>query len=103
MFYLPYYGTCSGSFEAAWFGAGLLTSYLVLFIQFYSKTYKAKGKGTGGGKSSGKMPSSGKSKKKRCVRERQTPPSPHGLVSGFTFFFCFVFVLLFFLQGNNQS
>lgn len=31
---------CSGRLDAAVFGAGLLASYLVLFIIFYSKTYK---------------------------------------------------------------
>ena len=30
---------CSGSETAAFFGAGLLTSYLFLFIDFYIRTY----------------------------------------------------------------
>lgn len=32
---------CSGSEPAAFFGAGLLTSYLLLFIDFYLRTYKS--------------------------------------------------------------
>eukprot|EP01083_Nonionella_stella_P009360 26987_1 len=35
---------CSGDHPAGIFGVGLLTSYLVLFIHFYRKTYKTKKK-----------------------------------------------------------
>ena len=35
-----YVDNCSGSETAAFFGAGLLTSYLFLFIDFYIRTYK---------------------------------------------------------------
>jgi fatty acid elongase 3 len=41
--YVPAWGyvdNCSGSETAAFFGAGLLTSYLFLFIDFYIRTYK---------------------------------------------------------------
>lgn len=38
---LPVLGDCSGDETAAWVGCALLTWYLVLFIQFYHKTYKA--------------------------------------------------------------
>lgn len=31
---------CAGSETAAFFGAGLLTSYLFLFIDFYIRTYR---------------------------------------------------------------
>ncbi|TBU35256.1 GNS1/SUR4 membrane protein [Dichomitus squalens] len=37
---LPSYGSCAGTETAALFGCGLLSSYLVLFIQFYIQTYK---------------------------------------------------------------
>lgn len=40
---LPHQGTCAGSEGSAMFGAALLTSYLVLFIAFYRKTYNNKG------------------------------------------------------------
>ncbi|TPX43199.1 very-long-chain 3-oxoacyl-CoA synthase [Synchytrium endobioticum] len=36
---LPHMGTCSGSDEAAQFGCFILSSYLLLFIQFFIKTY----------------------------------------------------------------
>jgi len=47
---LPVLGDCSGAESAALIGCGLLTWYLVLFIQFYYKTYKADaGKKANGG------------------------------------------------------
>ncbi|KAJ1986431.1 Fatty acyl-CoA elongase/Polyunsaturated fatty acid specific elongation enzyme [Coemansia spiralis] len=39
---LPFYGTCSGTEEAAIFGCALLSSYLLLFIQFFQRTYSKK-------------------------------------------------------------
>jgi len=38
---LPVLGNCVGAESSAWFGCGLLTSYLGLFINFYIQTYKA--------------------------------------------------------------
>ncbi|KAF9526483.1 fatty acid elongase [Crepidotus variabilis] len=37
---LPFVANCAGSESAALFGCGLLTSYLLLFINFYFQTYK---------------------------------------------------------------
>ena len=37
---LPTPGDCAGSETAASFGCALLTSYLLLFINFYVQTYK---------------------------------------------------------------
>ncbi|KAJ9078726.1 Fatty acyl-CoA elongase/Polyunsaturated fatty acid specific elongation enzyme [Entomophthora muscae] len=36
---LPVMGDCSGDIFAAFFGAGLLSSYLLLFIEFFYKVY----------------------------------------------------------------
>ncbi|KAG0694962.1 GNS1/SUR4 membrane protein [Suillus ampliporus] len=36
---LPHFGDCSGSERAALFGCALLTSYLMLFVDFYMRTY----------------------------------------------------------------
>ncbi|KAI0793511.1 GNS1/SUR4 membrane protein [Abortiporus biennis] len=42
---LPTLGSCAGTETAALFGCGLLSSYLVLFINFYIQTYKKPAKG----------------------------------------------------------
>ena len=42
--FLPATKDCAGSENAALFGCGLLTSYLLLFIQFFIATYLSKGK-----------------------------------------------------------
>ncbi|KAF9581874.1 hypothetical protein BGW38_000951 [Lunasporangiospora selenospora] len=42
--FLPNVGKCAGTEGAALFGCGLLSSYLLLFINFYRLTYKSKGK-----------------------------------------------------------
>jgi len=48
--FLPKTADCAGSEDAALFGCGLLSSYLVLFIQFFIKTYVIKRPATEGGK-----------------------------------------------------
>ncbi|KZT02707.1 GNS1/SUR4 membrane protein [Laetiporus sulphureus 93-53] len=42
---LPTMGSCAGTESAAVFGCAILSSYLVLFIQFYINTYKKPAKG----------------------------------------------------------
>ncbi|KAF9241381.1 GNS1/SUR4 membrane protein [Melanogaster broomeanus] len=42
---LPHVANCAGTEAAALFGCGLLSSYLVLFINFYIQTYKKPAKG----------------------------------------------------------
>ncbi|KAJ2156343.1 Fatty acyl-CoA elongase/Polyunsaturated fatty acid specific elongation enzyme [Coemansia sp. RSA 552] len=39
---LPHCGECAGTEEAAVFGCALLSSYLLLFIQFFQRTYSKK-------------------------------------------------------------
>ncbi|CAK9838167.1 fatty acid elongase Elo2 [Schizosaccharomyces pombe] len=41
--WLPHVGDCSGSLFAAFFGCGVLSSYLFLFIGFYINTYIKRG------------------------------------------------------------
>ncbi|KAF8308865.1 elongase of fatty acids ELO [Clavulina sp. PMI_390] len=51
--YVPnwiFFDNCAGSEPAAYFGAGLLTSYLFLFIDFYIRTYKGGAAKKGGAK-----------------------------------------------------
>ncbi|KAI9301899.1 ELO family [Cunninghamella echinulata] len=38
--FMPNKGSCTGEAVAAFFGCGLLSSYLVLFVKFYNNTYK---------------------------------------------------------------
>ncbi|EGO30810.1 hypothetical protein SERLADRAFT_455104 [Serpula lacrymans var. lacrymans S7.9] len=38
--HMPHIGNCAGTESAALFGCGLLSSYLILFINFYIQTYK---------------------------------------------------------------
>lgn len=45
--HLPSMGSCAGTETAAVFGCVLLSSYLVLFIDFYMRTYKKPAKGKG--------------------------------------------------------
>jgi fatty acid elongase 3 len=40
--WMPNYGSCAGSESAAIFGCLILSSYLLLFIGFYNKTYNSK-------------------------------------------------------------
>jgi len=49
---MPTFGSCAGTEGAASFGCILLTSYLLLFIDFYVRTYKPSTKAVRGGKGS---------------------------------------------------
>ncbi|CAG8434379.1 1366_t:CDS:2 [Diversispora eburnea] len=40
--WMPNFGSCAGEENAAFFGCGILSSYLLLFIGFYQKTYNAR-------------------------------------------------------------
>jgi len=58
---LPAMGSCAGTERAALFGCGLLTSYLLLFINFYVQTYmKSKAKKGKNGAANGSAVSNGK-------------------------------------------
>jgi fatty acid elongase 3 len=48
-----YVGYCSGSETAGYVGVGLLTSYLLLFIDFYIRTYKCPAAAKANGKANG--------------------------------------------------
>lgn len=43
--HLPHVANCAGTETAALLGCGLLSSYLVLFINFYIQTYQKPAKG----------------------------------------------------------
>jgi hypothetical protein len=58
---LPTVGDCAGDLNAALYGCALLTFYLVLFINFYRRTYNAaSAKKTANGYSNGKAIANGK-------------------------------------------
>lgn len=38
--WLPHKGNCAGEPEGAYIGTAIITSYLVLFLVFYAKTYR---------------------------------------------------------------
>jgi len=52
--FLPNYGSCAGSETAALFGVGSLTSYLVLFVQFFIATYNRPKPATANGEAKAK-------------------------------------------------
>ncbi|EIW86714.1 GNS1/SUR4 membrane protein [Coniophora puteana RWD-64-598 SS2] len=61
--HLPHVANCAGTESAALFGCGLLSSYLLLFINFYIQTYKkpTKAKSGANGISKGNGVANGKS------------------------------------------
>ncbi|KAL0581608.1 Fatty acyl-CoA elongase/Polyunsaturated fatty acid specific elongation enzyme [Marasmius crinis-equi] len=65
--HLPTVGDCAGGENAALFGCGLLSSYLLLFINFYFQTYKKpsgrSGKGASNGSANGHANGNGKAHK----------------------------------------
>ncbi|GAB5590292.1 Fatty acyl-CoA elongase/Polyunsaturated fatty acid specific elongation enzyme [Umbelopsis nana] len=65
---LPTFGDCSGSENAAYFGCALLSSYLLLFINFYAKTYK---KGDAGKKVDGAAAHSNGSSNKKSSKSKK--------------------------------
>ena len=50
---MPNIGDCAGGENAALFGCALLSSYLLLFINFYFQTYKKPARTSGKGASNG--------------------------------------------------
>ncbi|KAG0254669.1 hypothetical protein DFQ27_006719 [Actinomortierella ambigua] len=64
---LPNLGKCSGTEGAAAFGCGLLTSYLLLFINFYRITYKSKSKGAKDAKVAPKVAAAKKANKTKHI------------------------------------
>ena len=55
--HLPHMGDCQGAESSAIFGCALLSSYLLLFVDFYFRTYKKPVKGS---KSNGSAKVNGK-------------------------------------------
>jgi hypothetical protein len=53
MYSWPTQGDCSGGVPAALYGCALLTFYLILFIDFYRRTYNAPAKKTANGVANG--------------------------------------------------
>ncbi|KAG8780902.1 hypothetical protein FRC19_011048 [Serendipita sp. 401] len=58
---MPTVGDCQGAESAALYGCALLTFYLILFIDFYRRTYDAKPKHATNGVANGKPVANGKS------------------------------------------